>query len=83
MRVRHGAVLVTGITEAVRAALPHVSDFYTVHDVIKSMNANGYIFETSNARSAVSGVLRKLAKKGETTEATKGTAGKPSTYTRL
>jgi hypothetical protein len=83
-RARHGAVLDTGITEAVIATFFDVPEIFTIHDSIKSMHSNGYQFQCANPEGAVSGALRKLAKKENSGIALvrAGRSGKPSTYKR-
>jgi hypothetical protein len=79
---RHGAVLKTGITDAVRAAISAASERFDVHDAITIMTASQYPFATKNPISAVSGVLRKLARKGDIRLFSKGTGGEASVYCR-
>ena len=82
---RRGAVLDTKITEAVRETFFGIAPGFDVHDSIKIMRTNGYQFQCANPVGAVSGVLRKLARKqnAEIAVVSEGRGGKPSKYKKL
>ena len=81
---KRGAILVTGLTEAVKKALNTVPEQFTIHDVLDRMAKNGYLFHTAEKyrRIGVAKVLQRMAGK-EIELVTKGTGGEPSLYRRV
>lgn len=78
--MRRGAIVPTGITDAVTKALPSLSGDFTHADVIQKLTRGGFKFAVKNKRHSVGRILRKFALQGKLMEVKKGVAGEFSVY---
>lgn len=77
---RKGAVLETGLKEAVLVAITRLRSQFDVNDVIAEMEAAGYEFHAQNRRVGVSKILRVLTYERQIALVSAGRGSTPSVY---
>jgi hypothetical protein len=77
---RQGAVLRTGLREAIEKALGALHGDFTFLDVIKQLKEDKYPLAVKNPRTGVGHVLRKLLTEKVLIQVKKGVGGEPTVY---
>ena len=75
-----GAIWDTGITKALEKLLPTLQGDFTYTEVVDRLNEDGYQIMSTNPRTAVGRVLRRLTAKHKIIQVRRGIAGEPNVY---